>query len=779
VSRRLVPALLLLLYISRIGYAQTGTIEGTVSSKDGIGINNVTVTLEPNGWRADTDSKGHFEFPELLAGKYTVRMISDNLEATIEVVVNSNETQRVDKIFPEDFHLEITVHVVDRGLNRLLDVPASVVTVDEKAIALEGGAELIPELLQSKAGSEYTQSGVYDIQFNSRGFNATLSRRVAVQLDGRDLAAPENKNQEWITYGFLTPEIDNFEFMRGPAAALYGANSINGVISLTSKPPSRKPEGRVSITTGNLGTVIGDFRISGPLGHKWFGKLVVNHTTGGSFTKSRTNSVEYPGLPLEIAEPADDVHATAFDARVDKDLGEGRLLVLEGGYSKSEGGTYLSQGGRFNVVDSKRSWSRAQFNTSHWMAHVYLNTRDGATDALYAPVRYPTSTQQFKGEWQGHAAFAHGRGRAVFGGSYLQEHADSADSNGVQRLYMHEVTTKEPALYGNVDFQLRSNLIVGGALRWDESTLHTSQISPRASIVYKMADNHSLHFNFSRGFEVGNYNELYVNTPIAPPYDLSQLEVALAPVLGGTSLGFSSVPVLAIGNPNLDVEKIETFEAGYRGKLGSRLSLSAAVYRSRMRDFITDILPGVNPAFPPYKAPAQLPDVSRAIVEQVVNKILGMTNLANGDPAIVYSLGNVGLVNTRGAEGDVGFNLGKGWSLDSSYTWFDFTLDESQPGFQPKPNAPRNRVTASVTYVRNRFSASFHYRWVDDFTWASGLFVGPVPNYNTSSLNAYVLLTKQWKLGTNIANVFNQPHYEMFGGDLLGRRALVSLSFTW
>jgi iron complex outermembrane receptor protein len=786
--RRLFPIVLFLLlpgivFARQAGPAGAGTIEGTVTSLENYGINGVILTLEPPRRVEYTDQNGAFAFRDVPAGSYVLRMNIGALEASeANVTVVAGQTVNVSKVLQRDFRLSMTTTVgaASRILEQQLEAPASVTVIDEKRIALEGAAGQIPRLLQSAAGAEYTQSGLYDIQFNSRGFNATLSRRVQVLLDGRDLAAPENKNQEWISQAFLTSELESIEFVRGPAAALYGSNSINGVVALTSKSPRGTPGGRVSITAGNLGTVTGDVRWAGEIGHDWYTKLQLNHTDSGSFTQSRLSETEYPGLPLEVVPARTNAQATAFDARFDKYFASGGQLVLEAGFSHSAGGTYLSQAGRFSVVDSNRSWSRAQLNTTRWTAHAYVNTRYGDLNALYAPVHYPTQTVQFKGEVQGNRRFAHSKGRAVFGASYLQEHASSADSNGNQTLYSHAVTTKEPALFGQLDYNLSAKLKAVGALRWDESTLHTAQFSPKAALVYLLTPNQSLRASFSRGFQVGNYNELFVSTPLAPPLDLSVFDEAFAPILGGVSLGFDSVPVLAQGNSNLDVEKVESVEIGYVARFGSRVRIGADVYRNNMRDFITDILPGVNPAFPPYQAPSQLPPALREAIEQTVNgAIPGLTNLPDGNPAIVYSLGNVGLVTSRGFEAEGDFRLWRGWSLDTSYTRFDFTLVESEPGLEPKPNAPGHRVAFGVTYVRPQFSASFHHRWVDGFVWASGLLVGSVPTYNVSDLSASYTVNRRWQLGLSVYNVFDSDHYEMFGGDVLGRRILTSLAFNW
>ena len=374
------------------------------------------------------------------------------------------------------------------------------------------------------------------------------------------------------------------------------------------------------ITTGELGTFIGDLRWAGPLGHDWYTKLVVNHTRSGSFTQSRTDTIEYPGLPLEVAPALGDAKATSADARFDKYFANGRQLVLEGGFSQNDGGTYLSQGGRFSVLDSKRSWSRVNFNATHWTAQAYVNTRYGDPQALFAPVHYPTASVQFKGEVQGNQHFADARGRAVFGASYLQEHVDSADSAGVQTLYLHAVTTKEPALFGQLDYDLSSQVKVVGALRWDESTLHAAQLSPKAALVYLPVPNHSLHVSFDRGFQVGNYNELFVYIPLAPPLDLSAIDAAFAPLTGRRASGFWRRSDLRRWKP--EPGRREGQER--RGRLRRQLRIARADQRRRLpeqhaRLHQRHLSPGINPTFPAYRAPAALPAAIRTVIEQTVN----------------------------------------------------------------------------------------------------------------------------------------------------------------
>ena len=67
-------------------------------------------------------------------------------------------------------------------------------------------------------------------------------------------------------------------------------------------------------------------------------------------------------------------------------------------------------------------------------------------------------------------------------------------------------------------------------------------------------------------FESGSFVHFFTRTPAAPAVSLAAIEAALRPALGGTSLGFGSVPVLALGNEALEVERVHSFDVGYEAR---------------------------------------------------------------------------------------------------------------------------------------------------------------------------------------------------------------------
>ena len=271
----------------------TGAITGTVQSADGAGIPGAVITVVELRRATSSDQNGSFTLAGLPAGRYTVIVNIGELEsrqADVDVVLG--QAVRLARVLPRDFSvvMAVTVSGASRSPELLAEAPAPVTRVSAAQVALRGGSGQIPALLQFAPGVDYAQSGVYNMEFNSRGFNTALSRRVQVLIDGRDAAAPESKNQEWINLGFLTPDIEAIELVRGPNAALYGANSMNGVLMIETKTPRATPGGRARITTGDLGTFMADLRWAGEVAPDWWMKALANHTRSGSFARSRVHS---------------------------------------------------------------------------------------------------------------------------------------------------------------------------------------------------------------------------------------------------------------------------------------------------------------------------------------------------------------------------------------------------------------------------------------------------------------------------------------------------------
>lgn len=790
---------LALLVIGAPLMAQSGGIEGRVAKEDGTGIGGVTVVVSELGAVQITDDDGAFAFDGIADGSYTLTFnLGDNAGSkTVEVAGGITEVEELVD-WNVSFADTITVFSASRRRERVVDAPAAVTIVAEEEIQREASTGQLAKVLEFTPGVEVTQSGIFDYNLNTRGFNSSLNRRVQTIVDGRSPSVPFLGSTEW---AFLSnmQDMASVELVRGPSSALYGANAFNGVLNVVTTSPSDAQGGQVRLTAGELSTLRADFSWSTGLGGDWYLKLNGNYAEGDDFAQDRVTSTEYAGLPREVGARANEYENTNLSVRLDKDFENGSRFTLEGGQFDGEGGTTVTGIGRVSLGDLERPWARANFTTQHFNLLAYYNGRESPDQLARASGgRIFLDTENRVIEGQTNWDFNGGKIRLVAGASYKEEEIDTGNDQGIQTLVFAPVEHDFTAFFGQVDFAIGDNLKLVLAGRWDDSSLFDSQVSPKAALVWNVATNHTMRFSYNEAFQVANYSEFFLDAPTAinlgpgiPPItsvDLRAVELGVCAPFG-LSCGFGSpIGVRALGNANLELEEIKGFEVGYSGIFGNKAFLTVDYYNNELENFITDLTANpfgsINPAFGPYTLPNGTP--APAALIGILRGALGpiypfLSNNVDGTPILALaSYTNAGSVDTQGIDLGLNVYLTPEWRFEFSYSWFDFDVTEGGPGGGDLlPNAPENKASIGLSYGGERWGGSFKFRWVDSFEWSAGAFQGPIPSYEVADLGGYYRISETIELGLNVSNAFDDEHYESFGGDILGRRALGSVTFRW
>lgn len=772
-------------------FAANGRIMGRITRANGSGIGGVIVQVIELSKVELSDPNGDFRF-DVPPGTYTVQFVAGEQAASQNnVTVESGGTTRLDK--QVDWNLSvaetITVYSASRRVERVVDAPSAITVASEEQIAAAAPTGQAPRIIENTPGVDFTQSGLYDFNFNARGFNSSLNRRILTLIDGRDPSVPFLGAQEWAALSFPIDEMASVELVRGPGSALYGPNAFSGVLNMTTRQPKANPGGRLMLTGGDLSTRRADVRHAGGLGNEWYYRVVGGYQQSDDFTRSRNVTREYVGpkpgqnLPAErIPLATEEVNTRFAGLRFDKHFADTNVLTVEGGYASLEGPTFQTGIGRVQVTDVSHPWGRVNFNMPHWNFATYYDARHADEQfALSSGGLLLEDSHNIHAEAQTNWDFFRGRTRVAGGVAWNQQEVDTSGT-----LMVEAKEEEQQAVFGQVELDITDNLKIVGAARWDDSTLHEAQFSPKAALVFSPSTNHTLRYGYNEAFQRPNYSELFLRANAAAPVTaLAAIENALKPLLGGVSLGFGQIPVLALGNEQLSVEKVRSHELGYAGIFGGKLYLTADYYRSRLSDFVTDLLPRVNPAYPAYAPPAALPAPLRAQILGLLQQnlppvnFLMLSNLPGGAPAFVLSYANAGEVDTQGVELAFNYYLTNNWVFDGNYTWFDFDVKEAAVGDRLLPNSPETKYNAGLSYRGNRFDARLAYRWVEEFDWAAGIFVGTVPQYDSLNAGATVRLTDNIGLGVDVTNVLDNEHYETFGGDILSRRALGFVTLNW
>ncbi len=845
-----------------------GTVTGLVTrAGEGSPLPSVSVTVQSTGLSTITGPDGRYTLRRVPEGAQTIvfRWLGYK-PMEIRTTVEADRTATVYAAMePVPVALtEMVVSTASRAPERIVEAPAAISVVAPQVLENTSITGQAPLALQTVPGVDVVQSGVNDFNVNARGFNSSLNRRVLVLQDGRDLSIAFLGAQEWNGMTQPLEDLGRLEMVRGPGSALYGANAFSGVINIIT-PEGREVAGtKLSFGGGELETIRGDFRQAGVFGNDRFGyRLNVGGMKSDTYTRSRTLN-DGTSLQKEYADATDEPVPLTREAipltgqsvdpvtgeplgdraglknvyasgRLDYYLTNGSVLSADGGASQVENEVFVTGIGRVQVLKAVKPYARAAFATNHTNIFGFWNSRTSIDPqiALSSGAQLEERSDIFHIEGQQNWDFMQDRGRVVYGASYRKTMVNT--SGTLMNPINDDRSDGYYSGYGQVEYKLTPQLRVVGAARVDDGTLFETQFSPKGALVYSLNENNSVRFSVNRAFQTPNYSEFFLQAPAAAPTAgpatveggieayYTQVQASLPPAaLAGLTLhpslpwNFSpSTQVLALGNANLDVETVLGWELGYKGSISNTLYFTADFYINKLENFVTDLLPGVNPAYPTFQltdnginVPADLTALDQRIqqLEQggqltpaqaaalrapiptlqagygsvvagtTISGAPGLATLPDGSRAVVLSYTNAGQVTERGMELGVGYQFTPQLRADASFTGFDFEVESQQAGDQLLPNTPSKKATLGLSYVGERFDVNGAVRLIDGYQWAAGVFQGYVPSSEQINLGAGFRVNNYLRINASATNLLDQKRFQLYGGSVIGRRVLAGIT---
>ena len=500
---------------------------------------------------------------------------------------------------------------------------------------------------------------------------------------------------------------------------------------------------------------------------------------------------------------------------------------MDGGAARVENEIFVTGIGRVQVDEAIKPYARAAFAAERFNIFGYWNSRTSLEPQFSLTSGLPLEERSdiFHVEGQNNWNFNRDRGRVVYGASYRNTKVNT--SGTLMNLANDDRSDDLYSAYGQVEYRITPQVRLVGAGRFDDGDLIEGQFSPKGAIVFSPNEDHSFRFSVNRAFQTPNYSEFFLQVPVAEATPLPRgLENAVEayyaavranippPAIADLTITddlpwqFSDeTPALALGNADLDVETVTGWEVGYKGTLGERVYVTVDGYINQLRNFVTDLLPGVNPTFPSYgltdevNVPAELAALDarlavlglpanhplRAPIPQLIGghaqltqglQIQGGNALATtpgGTRAIVLSYTNAGRVTERGIEVGLGYQFTPEVRGDVTFTGFSFNVDEDEQavGDQLLPNTPSKKATFSVSYAGQQgIDGNVTLRLSDGYEWATGVFQGYVTSSELLNVSAGYRINNYVRIHATATNLFDQQRFQMFGGSVIGRRVL-------
>ncbi|UXI66767.1 TonB-dependent receptor plug domain-containing protein [Tahibacter amnicola] len=145
---------------------------------------------------------------------------------------------------------QIQVMSVSRRAERLVDAAASIFVITHEDIR-RSSAKTLPEALRLAPNLQVARVNAASYAISARGFNNSLGNKLLVLIDGRIVYTPLFSGVFWDSQEVLLQDIERIEVISGPGATLWGANAVNGVINVITRPAAQTQGGMVSVAAGN------------------------------------------------------------------------------------------------------------------------------------------------------------------------------------------------------------------------------------------------------------------------------------------------------------------------------------------------------------------------------------------------------------------------------------------------------------------------------------------------------------------------------------------------
>jgi outer membrane receptor for ferrienterochelin and colicins len=533
--------------------AQTGSIAGQVTD---------SVTKAPlSGARvqvlngaspvasAIAGESGSYRITNLAAGTYAVVVtrigyslkrvngirVDEGGSATANVAMNEIAAQ-----------LNQVVTTASRAPEKILDAPASIAMVESRQIQ-ERPVVTAADQLREVPGVHATQGGVAQTNVVARGFNNAFSGSMLMLQDYRFAAVPSLKVNVPLLFTGANEDIERMEVLLGPASALYGPNSANGVLHIISKSPFDSKGTTLTIDGGERSFFRGGFRHAQAPNDKVGFKISGEYLSAKDWefhdpveTRTGTYPATAPAGRANTPITRDfDVERMSGEARLDLRPTANTELISTYGFSRIGNGLELTGA---NGTAQAHNWSyqsvQQRVRWKRLFAQVFMNMSNagndnasdlGGTFLLWTGTPIVDKSRVMAASIQ-HAADIGTKQKFVYGADYIFTNPRTGNTINGRNEDIDDV--KEMGAYVQSTTQLSPKFDVIAALRVDNhDVLDETYLSPRIALIFKPSPNHNIRTTYNHAF----------STPANFSYFLDLAQATLRPTV--------PYDIRALGNP--------------------------------------------------------------------------------------------------------------------------------------------------------------------------------------------------------------------------------------
>jgi len=609
--------------------------------------------------------------------------------------------------------MNMQVTSVSKRTQKLADAAAAIFVLTQEDIR-RSGATSIPEALRLVPGLEVARIDENKWAIGSRGFNGRFDNKLLVLIDGRSVYTPLFSGVYWNIQDVMLEDLDRIEVIRGPGATLWGANAVDGVINIITKPAASTQSTIVTAGGGTEERGSGGARYGGEIGdhthYRVYGKYFdwgpSNYISGGTandgwnamrggfradWTPSGANSLTIQG----------DIYRSKYNETL-------TIPSLSSPFSSTLPNSGIYSGG--NILGR---WNHNSEGGSMSLQMYYDNTTT-VDNSLFVDHQ-----NIFDVDFQD--GFHVGESQQFVWGLGYRSIRDRNDSSFTVSLQPNQVSLNQFSAFLQDEISLVDNrlrLTLGSKFEHNDFT--GFEFEPNARLLWTLSPNQSVWTAVSRAVRTPALTEegLRLNSQVVPPGTLAN--------------PFPLPAVVAVfGSHQFNSEDLLAYELGYRVQATSNLSLDIATFYNNYSNLRT-----AEPGAPFLEGSPAPTDIVVPLIAR--NKMSG---------------------GTYGVELFADWKVIPKWRLTGSYSYLQMDIHKNLDSLDPTPDNPNGSSPRHQWYLRSSIDLPKHFDQDTTLRFVDNLPSLGLPSYY--SLDAHL----GWKPVRNI-------EFSIGGQNLLDNRHL-------
>lgn len=417
-------------------------------------------------------------------------------------------------------------------------VAASIFIITADDIRRSGAASL-PEALRLAPNLEVARLNAYGWTVTARGFNSPeTANKLLVMINGRSVYEPIGGGILWQQVDVNLANIDRIEVIAGPGGTMWGANAVNGVVNVITKPSAQTQGLYASATAGGFQRAA-TIRYGGRLSEHVTFKLM-----GDSFDIDSTE----PAAPGDLSSDA--FHGAFGSLSV---TGEWEGNMLSAGVM-----TYNNQ-----VADNVARLT-GTMGRLNWRHDLGADGGINVNAVLSRDVREETTLYESRDSLTVAAQHDFRAGphhNIIWGGEFRYWWEDFESFNDFQ-FSDPKTNISLGSLFAQDEISLRPDLTLTIGLKAEYNSYSGAEWLPNARLAWQRSNGSLIWASISRAARTPNRIERELTHPL-----------------------------FLQASPDFLSEKVTAYELGWRAQPMDRLSISLSSFYNRYDDLCTDTYP--------------------------------------------------------------------------------------------------------------------------------------------------------------------------------------------